>query len=58
MDRLNLWETKTGRRVQSLNGNFWSVAFSPDSKLLAVGAYGGSVRVFRLAREKVERESQ
>lgn len=48
MDHLNLWETKTGRRVQSMKGNFWSVAFSHDSELLAVGAYGGWVQMFRV----------
>jgi len=50
---LNLWEMKTGRRVQSLKGNFWSVAFS-DGRLLAVGAYGGGVQVFRVVGEKAK----
>lgn len=50
MDNLNLWEVKTGRRVQSMKGNFWSVAFSSDGKLLAVGAYGGGIQVLRLVR--------
>jgi WD40 repeat protein len=58
MDHLNLWEVKTGRRVQSMKGNFWSVAFSHDGELLAVGAYGGSVQVFRLVREKAELKPQ
>jgi WD40 repeat protein len=58
MDRLNLWEVKTERRIQSVKGNFWSVAFSPDGRLLAVGAYGGGVQVFRLVREKAEPKPQ
>ncbi len=58
MDHLNLWETKTGRRVQSMKGNFWSVAFSHDGRLLAVGSYGGGVQVFRLVREKAEQNSK
>ena len=58
MDCMNLWEAKTGRRVQSVKGNFWSVAFSPDARLLAVGAYGGGVQVFRVVREKAEPKPQ
>jgi WD40 repeat protein len=58
MERLNLWETKTGRRLQSVKGNFWSVAFSHDGQLLAVGAYGGSVQVFRLVRDKAQQDSK
>jgi hypothetical protein len=58
MECLNLWETKTGRRVQSVKGNFWSVAFSHDGQSLAVGAYGGGVQVFRLVREEAEPNAQ
>jgi len=54
MDRLNIWEAKTGRRVRSVNGQFWSVAFSPDDKLVAVGAYGGTVQVFLFGRTELK----
>ena len=58
MDHLNLWEAKTGRRVQSMKGTFRSVAFSHDGQLLAVGAYGGGVQVFRVVREKAQQDSK
>jgi WD40 repeat protein len=58
MDHLNLWEAKTGRRLQSVKGNFWSVSFSHDGQLLAVGAYSGGVQVFRLIREKAQQDSK
>ena len=53
MDSLNLWEVRTGRRIQSLKGQFWSVAFSHDGELVAVGAYGGGIQVFQVVHEKV-----
>ncbi len=58
MDNLNLWEVKTGRHVQSVRGNFWSVAFSSNGKMLAVGAYGGGIQVFRVADFQPEQKRE
>ena len=37
-DQIRLWDTKTGEVLQVLDGDFGSVAFSPNNNTLAIGS--------------------
>ncbi|MFL6209452.1 MAG: caspase family protein [Pyrinomonadaceae bacterium] len=52
---VRLWETATGRELQSMDaqiGSITTLAFSPDSHVLASGGYSGAVKLWDVATGK------
>ncbi len=49
-NRVVIWDTRTWQPVRVLEGNslFYSVAFSPDSKILAIGSNDGTIWLIKL----------
>src|SRR6185312_5570196 len=45
---VRLWDWKSGACLQVIEGNFLSVAFSPDGSRLVVGTIDGPIYVYRL----------
>ena len=46
---VRIWNTDTGKQVQTLSGHtdwVYAIAYSPDGKRLASGAYNGEVRIW------------
>lgn len=42
---IKLWEAETGQEIQSLVGQFYAVAFSPDSSIMAVASGDKTVKL-------------
>lgn len=54
-NRLQIWDTSTGKVLKDLAQDgkaFWSVAFSPDGKLLASGGLTSGVKLFDVPNRK------
>ncbi len=52
---VQLWDTKTGKLLADLKGhkaNVWSLAVSPDGKLLVTSSYSGEVIVWDVAKKE------
>lgn len=54
-DTATLWESDTGKAIQTLSGHsdaVHAVAFSPDGKTIATASYDGRIGVFQIGMEK------
>jgi WD40 repeat protein len=51
---VRLWDIKEGKQVLDLQlgGSAWSVAFSPDGRLLAAGDSRGTLKVWKMAKPR------
>jgi WD40 repeat protein len=53
---VKIWEAETQKNTKTLSGltdQVYSLALSPDGKLLAAGDYNGEVRIWNLADGKL-----
>jgi WD40 repeat protein len=53
---VRLWDIKEGKQLLDLRlgGLVWSVAFSPDGKLLATGDHRGMLKVWKVGEMRAE----
>lgn len=51
MDDARIWDTASGKLLWSRRGNFWSVAFSPDGRTVALGNSTGGITLLTVKVE-------